>query len=185
MNKLDTYNAIVKEVTDSIGLIKPAEPEYNNYFDAVKDKGKTANIIVLPKDITSLSVPLSVFADYTIRDAVLCKALEDENFAFVLVNKIAGAVIEHESNMTQDDMEALALVSNVTCMFEQFNHALSTLEAIGDTANKFNLTIPPLASITVQLMENSETFPFELSRKGTSKLLAQLETKLATNNEGE
>ena len=185
MNKLETYNAIVKEVTDDMGLIKPAEPDYDNYLDAVRDEGKTANTIVLPTDITDLNTPLSVFADYELRDTVLCKALEDENFAFVLVNKVAQAVIAHEDNMTQDDMEALALVANVTCMYEQFNHTLKTLEAIGDSAHKFSLTIPPLAGLTVRLMENSASFPFESARKGTSLLLAELEAELNTNKDGE
>ena len=184
MNKLEAYNAIVKEVTDDMGLIKPAEPKYDTYLDAVKDRGKTANTIVLPTDITNLNTPLSVFADYDLRDTVLCKALKDENFAFVLVNKVAGAVIAHEDSMTQDDMEALALVANVTAMYEQFNHALSTLEAIGDSAHKFNLTIPPLAGLTVRLM-NDNSFPFESARRGTSRLLAELETKLNTNKDGE
>lgn len=185
MNKTDTYNAIVKEVTDSIGLIKPSKPEYGSFLEAVQDKGKTARTVELPKDIASLASPLSAFADYDIRDSLICKSLNDENFAFVLVNKVAGAVVDNEDNLSQNDIEALAFVANVTCMWEQFNHAVSTLTAISDMASECKLDVPPLAQITVQLLNNYKSFPFEEARKGTIKLLDELEARLGTNKEGE
>jgi len=176
------YDSIVQEVEEGMSFIKKADPEYD-YMQAVK-KGDF-NTMTLPKDVASLTVPLSVFSTYTVRDAVIAKAMQDEQFAFVLVNKIAGAVYDNADNVTQHEMEALAVVANVTCMWEQFNHALTTLTTIGNIHEENKLEIPPLAQLTLMLMEKYETFPFDNAREGTLKLLIDLEKELNTNSEGE
>jgi hypothetical protein len=176
------YDTIVHEVREAISLIEPANPD-NDYMSAVN--GNHNNTITIPKDLV-LNAPLTAFSNYKVRDALIATAMKDEQFAFVLVNKIAGSVYKNADEVSSVEMEALAVVANVTCLWEQFNHALVTLKAIAEiNEERPEIEIPELAKLTVMLMEKHEVFPFALTREGTSKLFESIEKDLDTNSEGE
>jgi len=117
-----------------------------------------------------------VFADYTVRDAILIESMKDEEFAFVLLNKIANTVHKNyeDGKPTQDDIEALATSSQICVMWEQFQNAYMITKVIETYAEEHDLIEPPLTKITKQLLQAHDTFPFAKVRTET---IAELKTK--------
>jgi hypothetical protein len=168
MSKRELYEGIVAEVEADINLIKP--DNNTSYIEAVQ-KGTTT--ITLPEGGVLLKSPTSAFADYAVRDTLLTKAMESEEFAFVLINKIGNAVkAKHESNsVTQDDIEALVSASQVCVMWEQFGTSSFMSELAEFLVKKYELREPNLNTITKKLLEARDNFPFATTRK---QLLADL-----------
>jgi len=179
MSNRTLYDSIVKEVTADVTLIKPLQPQ--TYEEAIHTDGNT---VTLPESIGSLTSPISAFSDFDVRDGLILKALQDENFAFVLVAKVAGAVYKHEENITQDDIEALAVVANVSAMWEQSDNARLTLKVIRECIKSIETLVEPtLVGLTERIM-NTDGFPYDKIRKGSGRPLAKIETRLNTNSDG-
>lgn len=170
MSKRDLYEGIVAEVEADISLIKP---DNGSYIEAVQS-GKTT--ITLPEGGVLLKSPTSAFADYAVRDTLLTKAMESEEFAFVLINKIGNTVkAKMESkDVTQDDIEALVSASQVCVMWEQFGISTVMQELTEELTKQYNLREPNLNKIVKKLLEARNHFPFASTRK---ELLADLTDK--------
>jgi hypothetical protein len=178
MSKRTLYDSIIKEVTADVPLIKPLQPQ--TYEEAIHNDGNT---VMLPKNIGSLTAPVSAFADFDVRDGLILKALQDESFAFVLIAKVAGAVYKHEENITQDDIEALAVVANVSAMWEQTHNARLTLKVIRECIKSIETLVEPtLVALTERILDTNG-FPFEMIRKGSDEPLAKIEARLNTNSD--
>jgi len=165
MTKLETYNSLIAEVERDTSLIGLPALEGSLYEELESDGIRLSLPDNLPMD-----TPLSVFSDYDIRDAVMTKAMEDEQFSFVLVNKITKTVHPRKdspSEITQDDLEALAVSAHVGTMWEQFDPALSLMAWSHELVEKDrpDLTIPSLMDITVRLIQAREMFDFAGTRK--------------------
>lgn len=179
MNKRELYESIVAEVEADISLIKPDST--TSYMESVQ-KGTTT--ITLPKDGVLLKTPTSAFADYAVRDTVLVKAMESEEFSFVLINKIGNHVKSkaEDNSVTQDDIEALASASQVCVMHEQFGIASIMSALAEELIKKHNLREPSLNTITKKLLEVRDTFPFASTRK---QLLTELNDKVTKELDSE
>ena len=170
MSKRDLYEGIVAEVEADISLIKP---DNGSYIEAVQTGTTT---ITLPEGGVLLKSPTSAFADYAVRDTLLTKAMESEEFAFVLINKIGNTVKAKtkDKSVTQDDIEALVSASQVCVMWEQFNTSRVMSALAEELIKKHNLREPSLNTITKKLLEARSHFPFASTRK---ELLADLTDK--------
>jgi hypothetical protein len=162
MNKRAIYEGIVAEVEYDIALIKVDSP--NNYLEAIHAESTT---LVLPENGVFLKTPTTAFADYGVRDAILIKTMESEEFAFILLNKIGNTVKERhdKGEVTQGDLEALVVAGQTCAMWEQFGNAellSSTIEAM---AEAYNLDEPPLNTITKKLIAKRNEFSFAHTRK--------------------
>ena len=172
MTKRDLYDSIVAEVEADISLIKPDNTK--GYIETVQEGSTT---ITLPDGGVLLKSPTSAFADYAVRDNVLTKAMESEEFAFVLINKIGNTVKAKvdDNSVTQDDIEALVSASQVCVMWEQFGTS-SVMSALADELiKKHELREPSLNTITKKLLEARKNFPFASTRK---QLLADFDGKI-------
>lgn len=162
MNQRELYENVVSEVEADISLITTQEADY---VSAVQKESIT---ISLPKGGVTLKTPTSAFADYKVRDNVLLKSMESEEFAFVLLNKIGNTFktkLEADSPITQDDVEAISVAGHVCAMWEQFGSALAMIEMLTEVLEKDNnLTEPTLNGITKRLIANREVFPFAKTR---------------------
>lgn len=174
MNKREMYDSIVAEVEADISLIKP--DNNTSYIEAVQT-GKTT--ITLPDGGVLLKSPTSAFADYDVRDTLLIKAMESEEFAFVLINKIGNTVKDKSDigGVTQDEIEALVSAGQICVMWEQFDTSLVMSELASNLITKHKLREPNLNMITKKLLEVRDHFPFADTRKG---LLSELSEKLET-----
>jgi hypothetical protein len=176
MKRREIYDSIVKEVTDDLTLIKPLPQTY-------EDTVHNGSGVMLPTDLAMLNAPVSALSDIDVRDGLIVRALQDEKFAFVLVAKVAGAVYDNKDNVTQDDVEALAVVANITAMWEQTNHAELTLKVIEEVIEEANTLVEPsLVYLTKQILK-ADGFPFKEVRGGTNIQLAEIEERLNTNSE--
>lgn len=163
-NKRDMYDAIVQEVQSDMGQITAPDFDYLTSID------HTA--VMLPNAL-SLSHDISAFSDYSVRDALMVTATEDEKFAFILTNKIVHTV-KGKDNPTQDDIEALACASQILTVWEQFDNATHTLSLIEPLATSNNLTVPSLVKLTERMIMARDTFPFSATREG---LVSELKSK--------
>lgn len=172
MSKRELYDTIVAEVEADISLIKPDNTK--GYIETVQ-KGTTT--ITLPDGGVLLKSPTSAFADYAVRDTVLTKAMESEEFAFVLINKIGNTVKAKadDNSLTQDDIEALVSASQVCVMWEQFGTSSFMSALAEELIKKHELHEPNLNKITKKLLEVRKDFPFATTRK---ELLADLNDTL-------
>jgi len=177
MSKKVIYDSIVEEVKADISLI---EPFTQSYEEAVQQGGTT---VTLPQSIAGLTAPVSAFSDYEVRDGLLATALQDESFAFVLIAKIGGAVYQNQDNVTQDDVEALAVVANVSAMWEQTENAHLTIKVIREITKEKGLVEPTLVMLTERILD-TDNFPFALIRKGADKLFAEAIEAINTNTDG-
>ena len=171
MSKRELYASIVAEVEADINLI---EPDTNKGYIETVRSGTTT--ITLPKDGVLLKSPTSAFADYAVRDTVLIKAMESEEFAFVLINKIGNTVKAkaEDNSLTQDDIEALVSAGQICVMWEQFATS-SVMSALAESlVKKHELREPNLNKITKKLLEARTHVPFSTTRK---ELLAGLTDK--------
>jgi len=171
MSKREMYDGVIAEVEYDKALI---QIDNASYIDVVREGSVK---LALPENGVSLKSATSVFADYDVRDALLVKTMEDEEFAFVLINKIGSTVKSkvEDKTITQDDVEALATAGQVLVMWEQFGGALVMTALLDNVIEEYNLSTPSLADITKRLLEVKDYFPFAETRKGS---VADLSGKL-------
>lgn len=177
MSKRDLYEGIVAEVEADISLIKPD----TSYIEAVQEGTTT---ITLPKGGVLLKSPTSAFANYAVRDTVLTKAMESEEFSFVLVNKIGNTISNKHENreVTQDDIEALVSASQICVMWEQFETSAYMSELADRLIKKYDLQEPSLNIIVKKLLEERDRFPFASTRTAlqadlTDKVIKELDNE--------
>lgn len=161
MSKRDLYDSVVYEVEkDTAKIIQPEM----GYME-VLNSSATAE---LPEGLRLLT-PTEVFADYSVRDALLVKSAEDEDFAFVLSNKIIHTVQDKDADnaIVQDDLEAFVTALQVLTIWEQFDN-VPDLYQLADSLNaKYKLHMPSLMGITRKLYEARDYFPFAETRQGS------------------
>lgn len=166
MSKREIYNQLVAEVEADKALINSTTtaPSYKEVV-----AGETTAQMSLPQQGVSLKTPTSAFADYAIRDALLVEALKDEEFAFVLINKIGNDVHDkvEAKSVTQDDVEALATAGNLLTMWEQFGSAVFMLSLLEETVEEYKLQEPTINGLTKKLLESADTFPFSVVRNSS------------------
>ena len=159
MSKRALYDAVVQEVEQDKAKIN--QPEIG-YLDVI-NSSVTAE---LPQGLR-LASPTDVFADYAVRDALLITSADDEDFAFVMSNKIIHTVQDKdaEGTITQPDLEAFVTALQVLTIWEQFDNA-PDLYQLADSLNaKYKLRMPSLMGITRRLYEAREHFPFASTRR--------------------
>lgn len=167
MSKRDIYDQIVAEVEADKQLITM---EQTSYADMVAQEKVQLR---LPDGGVFLKSDTSAFAEFAIRDALIVKALEDEEFTFVLVNKI-GSTLKAKSeakSVTQEDIEAFATAGNLLTMWEQFGGADMLTSALDSLVEEYSLTEPTLTSLTKRMLSASDSFPFGVIRKSTIEAL--------------
>ena len=169
MNKRELFNQIVAEVEEGKSLITI---ENQSYQDVVQ--GERVQLR-MPKEGVFLKSDTSAFAEYAVRDALIMKGLEDEQFTFVLVNKIGSTLKakEAESTVTQDDIEAFATVGNLLVMWEQFGGANMIIGLLESMVEDYSLELPQLVELTKRMIIGNETFPFAEVRKNTVERLGE------------
>lgn len=170
MSKREIYNGVIAEVEYDKALIEIDNP--TSYTDMVRGEGLQAK---LPEGGVSLKSATSAFADYAVRDALLVKAMEDEDFAFVLMNKIGTTVKDkvEAKTITQDDVEALATATQVLVMWEQFTGALVMTALLDSVVEEYKLKEPTITNLTKKLLEAQGRFPFAETRKSSARELSE------------
>ena len=169
--KKELYDSLVQEVERDMSLIiRPAD-----YISQVETDGD----LTLESPI-NLETPISALSDYKVRDAVIVTALETEEFAFVLLNKLAKEIYDHRDNPTQDHIEAMAVVINIGAMWEQFGQVAKWTHRMADfvEANS-QLRVPSLVKLTTKLIERSDSIDFEDLRAGGVAQKAEMIADLA------
>ena len=170
MRKREMYDGVIAEVEYDRALV---EVDSTMTYTDVVQNGSIK--LALPEEGVSLKSATDVFADYAVRDAILIKAMEDEEFAFVLINKIGNTVKSkvEDKTITQDDVEALATAGQVLVMWEQFGTATVMTALLDSVIEEYKLREPSLTNITKKLLEVHDTFPFAETRKSTLRDLSK------------
>ena len=157
--KRDLFNSVIEEVRNAHA---PVANEKVSYFDMIDPNTE----LELDNGLT-LESNLEAFADYTVRDAILVNAVEDEFFAYLLVSKIVNTCVKADEadNLTQNHLEALTTAAHVSAMWEQTKPAVMLItKVIPDYANRHKLTEPSLNGFNKRIIAN-EDFPYESCRK--------------------
>jgi len=180
-NKRALFDAVVDEVEADYPLIKSIMP--SNYIEAV-EKSDTKYSLDENSEVIFHS-PMSVFSDYTIRDAIMVKAIESEEFAFILLNKVSARLYANQEGksdddeviITQDEMEALATVTHISVLWNQVHPAMN-LAWIMSKAIESNsdIKVPALHSYTEKIVERviNDKWDFDAQREGIVKNLKEL-----------
>lgn len=105
-------------------------------------------------DALPLDVPTEAFSNFIVRDALMCKANEDDKFAFVLCNKIIHNAKEQSDagNFGQSDLDALATAIHIQAMWEQSERAVMLAGFAMERANENDLKIPSLMSASRRII---------------------------------
>jgi hypothetical protein len=166
------------------------------YDSIVQVVEKDKELIVLPDYETMLSAPdgcvtlgindeemtpfesLTPFSDYAIRDALIIKAVSDEEFCFVLCNKITRTLFTRhgEEAIDQEAVEALALSAHIGMMWEQLEQAMEFAELVTLASERNSLSEPNLNRMTKMLYAQKDRWDFEAGR---ANMAEALDTKLS------
>lgn len=105
----------------------------------------------------TLDAPMDVFSNYTVRDALMVKANQDDKFTFVLCNKIIHTAKEadEKGSFTLHELEGLATVTQMLVMWEQTDRAISIGQTAQQCAEENNLELPSLMSAAARLIQAS------------------------------
>ena len=164
--------------------------QYDSIVQAVE---KDKELIVLPDYETMLSAPegvvrlsikdeemtpfesLEVFSNYAIRDALIIKAVSDEEFCFVLCNKITTTLLSRngEETLDQEAVEALTLASHIGMMWEQLEQAMEFANMVSLASERNNLSEPNLNRMTKMLYAQKDRWDFEGGRANMVENLEQ------------
>jgi hypothetical protein len=110
---------------------------------------------------------ISRFADYTLRDNLLCDGVRDEDFSKTILIKITNTVkarISGNTAPTQDDLEAIATAHNLAVMWELANVAVLE-QAITKMVDDYKLSEPSLVNLSRRIHKAGlgETYRKEMS----------------------
>ena len=115
----------------------------------------------LPLDAGTLA-----FGNYKVRDAILVEANKDEEFAFVLVNKIMTHVKQKSDDnaIVQSDIEAVATASHILAMWELIEPAVGTIEIAKMIIDSNDVETPNLIKATMQVITAGTVFDRDISK---------------------
>ena len=166
--------------------------QYDSIVQAVE---KDKELIVLPDYETMLSAPegvvrlsikdeemtpfesLEVFSNYAIRDALIIKSVSDEEFCFVLCNKITTTLLARhgEEAIDQEAVEALTLAAHIGMMWEQLEQAMEFAHMVSLASERNNLSEPNLNRMTKMLYAKKDKWNFEAGREN---MVQELDNKI-------
>ena len=97
-------------------------------------------------DSLTLDTPTDAFSNFTVRDALMAKANEDDKFAFVLSNKIIHSAKQASDagNFVQADLDALATAIHIQAMWEQADKAVALAQVAIEVAQENDLQMPSI-----------------------------------------
>jgi len=150
------FDQITQEVEDG--------KKYVIHYDTsdLEDGGKGMEVLeALPLDAGTLA-----FGNYKVRDALLVEANKDEEFAFVLVNKIMTHVKQKSDDnaIVQSDIEAVATASHILAMWELIEPAVGTLEIAKMIIDSNEVETPNLLKSTMQVITAGTMFDRDISK---------------------
>jgi hypothetical protein len=166
------FDAIVTEVEADIPLIKVATP--TSYIEAVENSDDKFSLD--EKDDVVFHSPISAFSDYAVRDAVMLKAVESEEFAYILLNKLANRLYQNQEGkddgdtlvMNQEEVEVLAVLTHLGVLWNQVQPAMNFAMVMSKVleVNK-ELEVPSLHTLTERIVERvlNDAWDFEVQRK--------------------
>jgi len=101
-----------------------------------------------------LDTPTNAFSNFTVRDAVMVKANQDDKFAFVLCNKIIhhAKKADEAGNFVQADLDALATAIHIQAMWEQTERAIALASVAEQCAQENNLEMPTIMDATKRVI---------------------------------
>lgn len=156
MNKKELYNSLIAEVEEDKAIVRDTSPL--DFVEAIEDFGK----ITLPEGVL-LKTPVSAFAVYAVRDCVMAKAMEDEEFAYTLVTKIRNEAIKSvvDKTITQDTIEAVATMCEIATMWEQAELAVISMRLLERMAEDYDLQVPTIASLIKETWDKANLIDFD------------------------
>ena len=137
--KREMYNSVIAEV----------ERDYVHVFEhEMGEVPDTEDGFVQYEvfDSLTLETPTDAFSNFTVRDAVMVKANEDDKFAFVLSNKIIHSAKQASDagNFVQADLDALATAIHIQAMWEQADKAVALAQIAIEVAQEHDLQMPSI-----------------------------------------
>jgi hypothetical protein len=150
------FDQITQEVEDS--------KKYVIHYDTSDLDNGTAGMEVL--ESLPLEAGTLAFGNYKVRDALLVEAHKDEEFAFVLVNKIMTHVKQKSDDKTivQSDIEAVATASHILAMWELIEPAVGTIEIAKMIIEENDVETPNLIKSTMQVITAGTIFDRDISK---------------------
>lgn len=99
-------------------------------------------------------IDLSAFCNYRVRDALLVKSNESEEFGFVLMNKVMGKAFEEyqADKVNQELIEAIATVSQINAMWEQEDNARHSIGLVEQLCEEHDLEVPSIINASKQVV---------------------------------
>jgi hypothetical protein len=162
------YDTIVQEVEQDL----PKVNKPTTYLEQVESEGE----ITISVPIPFKTAPISAFADYKVRDALIVRCMKDEDFTFVLLNKITNTLhiqsMDDATRLTQDDVEALTFVVHIGAMWEQFEQAERFLGLVDYAIKANNLDKPNLLALTERILTVRSNWDFSNERVSMSDALS-------------
>lgn len=136
------YEAVVTEVNAGLDSVI----EYDT-----TDLDGTRGMTILDIDT---DINLDAFSNYKVRDALLVASNENENFAFVLTNKVIKKAKQEydDEKATQATIEAIATVAHINAMWEQEDNALHGLSLCENLAEELSLEVPTINDSTKKIL---------------------------------
>jgi len=160
MTKRVMYESIVQEVEQDM----PKVNKPTTYLEQVESEGTVTISVPIPFK----TAPISAFADYKVRDALIVRCMKDEDFTFVLLNKITNTLhinsMDDANRLTQDDVEALTFVVHIGAMWEQFEQAERFLGLTEHAIETNNLDKPNLLRLTERILTVRDNWNFSKKR---------------------
>ena len=137
--KREMYNSVIAEV----------ERDYVHVFEhEMGEVPDTEDGFVQYEvfDSLTLDTPTDAFSNFTVRDALMAKANEDDKFAFVLSNKIIHSAKQASDagNFVQADLDALATAIHIQAMWEQADKAVALAQVAIEVAQENDLQMPSI-----------------------------------------
>ena len=122
------------------------------HYDTTDLDGKAgmATVDAIPTEIS-----LSAFSDFKVRDALLVKANENEEFAFVLINKVMGKAkqeFDTTETVNQDLVEAVSTVAHISAMWEQEGNARHSIGLCEQLCEEHGLEVPSLIDASKKVL---------------------------------
>ena len=168
MTKRVMYETIVQEVEQDM----PKVNKPTTYLEQVESEGTVTISVPIPFK----TAPISAFADYKVRDALIVRCMRDEDFTFVLLNKITNSLhinsMDDATRLTQDDIEALTFVVHTGVMWEQFEPAERFLGLVAYAIKANSLDKPNLLTLTERILTVRSNWDFPTERVAMADALA-------------
>lgn len=139
-------------------LVAEVERDYVHVFEhamgdmPIQDEEGFVQYEVL--DGLILDTPTDAFSNFTVRDAIMVKANENDKFAFVLCNKIIHHAknADDSGNFTQADLDALATAIHIQAMWEQTERAIGLAAVAEQCAEENQLKMPTIMEATKRVI---------------------------------